>query len=294
MTKADQIFIQNCKDILNSPFSDFDHPVRAKWPDGTPAHTKILPAVVNKYDLQEEFPIMTLRKVAWKSALTEILWIYQKASNVVADLGLHIWDQWMQPDGTIGKSYGYQVAKKVNYGGTKGLCNQMESVIWDLRHNPTNRAIIVDLFDPEDIPDMALRPCYFASQYCPTRRDTDGQWVLNLVLMQRSQDMFTANNWDLLGHAMLVILLSACCGMLPGTITHVIGNCHIYDRHIPLVEDMIQRAETNPNDFTAPRAYLSGRLDYGRKESFYLFTPDDFVVNGYQHDQTDYKFEVAI
>lgn len=302
MTNADRIFIQNCKDILASPYSDNDYPVRPKWQDGTPAHTKILFGMHNVYDLREQFPIMTLRKINWHKALDEILWVYQRLSNNTADLNSKIWDQWADENGSIGKTYGYQAAKTVDFGGGRGRQNQVDNVIWNLVHNSMDRAILTNLWDYEDIPEMRLRPCYFSAHFLvtpePTKNGIPGRRLLNLVVTQRSQDMFVANNWDLISHAMWLMIIAACVGMTPGFIHHNITSAHIYDRHIPLIEDMIERAEKNPNDFRAPDAYLApsavAKIITHAEKAYWMIQPDEFIVEGYQYENPKYDFEVAV
>lgn len=287
MTNADKIFIENCKAILNSPYSDEGMHVRPVWEDtGEPAHTKKIFGVVNRYDLRKEFPIMTLRRIYWKSALQEVLWIYQKASNKIADLGLKIWDQWADEEGTIGKAYGYQIAQTTDY--PQGTFNQMEKVLYDLEHDPLSRSIMTNMYCMKDLPEMGLRPCAYSMTYNVTRDPNTGIMTLNGLLNQRSQDMLTANNWNTVQYALLLMIVAKAVGMVPGEFVHVIADCHIYDRHIPIVEDMIRRAESGENTFEAPTVSIK---DF---ESFWDVTTSDVVMEGYQYDSTDYKIDVAV
>jgi len=308
MTRADKIFIENCKAILASPFSDEGMHVRPKWADtNEPAHTKKCFGIVNRYDLREEFPIMTLRRIYWKTALNEVLWIYQKASNVIAELGSKIWDEWDVGDGTIGKAYGYQIGQifkhhrcksgeefdDIKYPSMKvkdGFVhlNQMDAVLFDLRNDPLTRRIITNTYNHQDLHAMGLSPCAYSMTYNVTRNPETGEMILNGILNQRSQDMLTANNWNTVQYALLLMIVAKSVGMIPGEFIHVITDAHIYDRHIPIVEDMIRRAEENPNDFKAPTVTLK---DFG---DFYDFKSSDVVMEGYQYDDTDYKIDVAV
>lgn len=283
MTTADRIFIENCKAILDSPYSDEGMKVRPHWEDGTPAHTKKIFGVCNRYDLRKEFPIMTLRRIFWKTAFQEVLWIYQKKSNVIKELGSHIWDSWDVGDGTIGKAYGYQIAQKTNY--PEGPMDQMERVIYDLKHNPMSRSIITTTYNMKDLPEMGLRPCAYSMTYNVTY---DGhRYILNGLLNQRSQDMLTANNWNTVQYALLLMLVAQEVGMVPGELVHVIADCHIYDRHIPIVQELIERADSGENTFEAPKVWLENKC-------FDAFTPSDVHVENYMYDSFDHTIEVAI
>lgn len=283
MTTADRIFIENCKAILASPYSDEGMKVRPHWADGTPAHTKKIFGVCNRYDLRKEFPIMTLRRIFWKTAFQEILWIYQKKSNVIQELGSHIWDSWDVGDGTIGKAYGYQIAQKTNY--PEGPMDQMERVIYDLKHNPMSRSIITTTYNMKDLPEMGLRPCAYSMTYNLTY---DGsRYILNGLLNQRSQDMLTANNWNTVQYALLLMLVAQEVGMIPGELVHVIADCHIYDRHIPIVQELIQRADSGENTFEAPKVWLENKC-------FDAFAPSDVHMENYMFDSFDHTIEVAI
>lgn len=288
MTIADRIFIRNCRNIIDSPFSDEGMDVRPKWEDGTPAHTRKVFGLANGYALEEEFPIMTLRRIYWKTALKEILWIYQKHSNNIHDLDAHIWDQWADETGSIGKAYGYQIGKVTHY--PEGDFNQMEKVIYDLKHNPMSRSIMTNMYCVEELPDMHLRPCAYSMTYNVTRDTKTGKMYLNGILNQRSQDMITANNWNTVQYAMLLLLVAKEVNMIPGHFIHVIADAHIYDRHIPIAQDMINRGiSADANTFKAPKVYVADSFT-----DFWHATPDDIVVENYQYDDTQYRIDVAV
>ena len=286
MTNADRIFVQTLKNILASPYSDDGMEVRPKWEDGTPAHTRKIFGVCHTYDLRKEFPIITLRRCFWKSAFQEILWIYQKKSNVIAELGSHIWDSWDTGDGTIGKAYGYQIAQKTQY--KEGPMDQMERVFYDLKNNPMSRSIITTTYNMQDLPEMGLRPCAYSMTYNVTRNVETAEMILNALLHQRSQDMITANNWNTVQYALLLMCVAKEVGMTPGILTHVIADCHLYDRHEEIARDIIARAESNPNDFEAPTVTIDPDVFFDQ------MTPDKVRVLNYKYDTTDYKIEVAI
>ena len=226
MSYADELYKKTCRDILENGFSDENLEVRPHWADGTPAHTIKKFGVVNRYNLAEEFPIMTLRRTYWKSAVDELLWIWQKKSNRVADLGSHVWDEWVGEDGTIGKAYGYQLGIKHQY--KEGMFDQVDRVIYDLKHNPASRRILTNIYNFEDLHEMNLYPCAYSMTFNVTG-DT-----LNAILNQRSQDMLTANNWNVVQYAVLTHMMAQVAGLKVGELVHVIADCHIYDRHIPL------------------------------------------------------------
>lgn len=276
MSYADEIFKQRCLDILNNGESDERFNVRPRWEDGTPAHTKRIVGVVNTYDLQKEFPIMTLRRTALKSAVDEILWIYQKKSNNINDLNSHIWDSWADESGSIGKAYGYQIGKKFNNNGKQ--IDQMDSVLEALKNTPYDRGIITNMFNFHDISEMNLRPCAYGTQW-----EVTGD-KLNLLLNQRSQDMLTASNWNVVQYAILLLMVSQVTGFKPGKLVHVIGDCHIYDRHEEIVRELIKKPM-----FHAPTVMLNKNI-----QDFYNFTVDDVIINGYVYNPFDYEIPVAI
>lgn len=276
MSYADQVFISVCRDILAEGFWDTDLPVRPRWTDGTPAHTVKKFGVVNRYDLREEFPIMTLRPTAFRSCVDELLWIWQKKSNRIADLRSHIWDAWADEEGTIGRAYGYQLGVRHQYGD--GWFDQVDRVLKDLRENPASRRMVTSLFNHHDLHRMGLYPCAWSMTFNVTGN------TLNAVLNQRSQDMLTASNWNVCQYAVLVHMMARSAGLEAGELVHVIADCHIYDRHVPLVEELLRR-EPRP----APRLAVDPAVT-----DFYAFTADSFRLEGYEPWSFAEKIEVAL
>ena len=276
MSYADQVFISVCRDILDHGFRDDGLEVRPRWEDGTPAHTAKKFGVVNRYDLRREFPIMTLRRTYFKSCVDELLWIWQKKSNDIHQLHSHVWDAWADEQGTIGKAYGYQLGVKHRY--SDGWFDQVDRVLKDLKENPASRRMLTNLFNHHDLSEMGLYPCAYSMTFNVTG-DT-----LNAILNQRSQDMLTASNWNVCQYAVLVHLMAQVSGLQAGELVHVIADCHIYDRHIPLVEQLIQR-QPRP----APKFWIDPSV-----KNFYDFTVDSFKLEGYDPWPFDEKIEVAI
>ena len=276
MSRADEIYIATCRDILENGFYDTDLEVRPKWADGTPAHTVKKFGVVNRYDLREEFPIMTLRRTYWKSALDELLWIWQKKSNRIAELGSHVWDEWAGEDGTIGKAYGYQLGIKHQY--KEGMFDQVDRVLYDLKHNPASRRILTSIYNFQDLHEMNLYPCAYSMTF-----NVSGN-TLNAILNQRSQDMLTANNWNVCQYSMLLMMVAQVSGLEAGELVHVIADCHIYDRHIPAVKAMLER-----EGLPAPKVTLDPTVT-----DFYAFTKDSFKVEDYQFHPFDFEIPMAI
>ena len=275
MSYADTLFINCCRNILDHGFSDEHLTVRPKWPDGTPAHTIKTFGVVNRYDLQKEFPIMTLRRTYLKSCIDELLWIWQKKSNDIHELHSHVWDAWADENGTIGKAYGYQLSIKHHY--SDGWYDQVDRILKDLRENPASRRMVTSIFNHHDLYEMGLYPCAWSMTFNVTG-DT-----LNAILNQRSQDMLTANNWNVCQYAILVHMMARHAGLKAGELIHVIADCHIYDRHVPIVEQMIKQ-EPKP----APKLIIDPDV-----HDFYDFTPDSFKLEGYDPYPFDHKIEVA-
>lgn len=269
MSVADTIFINMCKDIINNGTSTEGEKVRPHWSDGSPAYTVKQFGVVNKYDLSQEFPLLTLRKTALKSATDEILWIWQKKSNNINDLHSHIWDSWADENGSIGKAYGYQLGVKHQY--KEGMMDQVDRVIYDLKNNPFSRRIMTNIYVHADLHEMHLYPCAYSMTFNVTQKKGDDKLTLNAILNQRSQDVLAANNWNVAQYAVLVHMLAQVCNMKVGTLMHVIADAHIYDRHIPLVQELITR-ET----FMAPKFWLNPDI-----KDFYQFTRDDVRVDDY-------------
>ncbi len=275
MSHADKLFIQNCWDILENGFWDTELPVRPKWEDGTPAHTVKRFGITNRYNLKEEFPILTLRRTYFKSAVDELLWIWQKKSNNVHELNSRIWDNWAGEDGSIGKAYGYQLGVKHQY--KEGMFDQVDRVLYDLKHNPQSRRIMTNLYVHQDLHEMSLYPCAYSMTFNVTGN------TLNAILNQRSQDMLTANNWNVCQYAVLVHLFAAASGLEAGELVHVIADAHIYDRHVPLVEELLQR-----EPLPAPKLVWDGTTD------FYAFTVNSFRLEGYQFHPFTASIPVAI
>lgn len=276
MSRADEIFISNCKDILENGVWDTDLKVRPRWDDGESAHTVKKFGIVNRYDLSEEFPILTVRRTYWKSAIDELLWIWQKKSNNVHDLKSHVWDAWADETGSIGKAYGYQLSVKHRY--PEGEMDQVDRVLFDLKHNPASRRIMTNIYNHADLSEMALYPCAYSMTFNVTGNR------LNAILNQRSQDMLTANNWNVVQYAALTCMLAQVSGLKPGEFMHVIADAHIYDRHVPLVQEIIAN-EPKP----APRFVIDPAVD-----DFYRFTVDSFRMENYEFSDFNKKIPVAI
>ncbi|MDO4568036.1 MAG: thymidylate synthase [Clostridia bacterium] len=276
MSRADEIFMANCRRILAEGFSDEQLEVRPKWQDGTPAHTKKLFGIVNRYDLAEEFPALTLRRTYFKSALDELLWIWQRKSSNVNDLHSRIWDEWADEDGSIGRAYGYQLGVKHEY--REGMFDQVDRVLYDLRHNPQSRRILTNIYVHSDLHAMNLYPCAYSVTF-----NVSGD-VLNAILNQRSQDMLTANNWNVCQYAALVYMMAQVSGLKPGELVHVIADAHIYDRHVPIVEELLSR-----QPYDAPLL----RIDRSVTD-FYAFTTESLKLVDYRAHELETRIPVAI
>ncbi len=276
MSLADKIFIQTCRDIIDNGFWDTDLPVRPHWEDGQKAHTVKKFCIVNRYDLKKEFPIITLRRTAFKSAIDEILWIWQKKSNNVNELNSHIWDSWADETGSIGKAYGYQMGVKHKY--KEGMFDQVDRVLFDLKNNPSSRRIMTNIYVHQDLSEMNLYPCAYSMTF-----NVSGK-TLNGILNQRSNDVLTANNWNVVQYAILLHMFAQVSGLEVGELVHVIADAHIYDRHVPIVEKVLK----NPQ-FEAPKLWINPEV-----KNFYDFTVDDFKLEGYEYTKLEDKIEVAI
>ncbi len=276
MSYADEVFIQNCRDILENGVWDTDREVRPRWEDGTPAHTVKKFGIVNRYDLQKEFPILTLRRQYFKSAVDELLWIWQKKSNNIHDLGSHVWDAWADETGNIGKAYGYQLGVKHHY--PEGDFDQVDKVIWDLKNNPASRRIMTNIYTFADLSEMALYPCAYSMTF-----NVSGN-VLNGILNQRSQDMLAANGWNVMQYSALLCMMAQVAGLVPGELVHVIADCHIYDRHVDAIRQII---ENEP--YPAPKVTLDPTI-----RDFYAFTKNSFTVENYQYHEFTGKIPVAV
>ncbi len=270
MSYADTLFKNMCRDILENGTSTEGEKVRPHWEDGSSAYTIKRFGVVNRYDLRKEFPALTLRKTALKSCMDEILWIYQRKSANIHDLNSHVWDEWADETGSIGKAYGYQIGVKSKY--KEGMMDQMDRVLYDLKNNPFSRRIITNTYVHEDLSEMHLYPCAYSTTWNVTEEKGSDKLVLNMVLNQRSQDVLAANNWNVCQYAILLMMVAQVCDMIPGELLHVIADAHIYDRHVDVIKELISR-ETYP----APKVRLNPEV-----KDFYQFTTADLLVEDYQ------------
>lgn len=282
MSYADKVFINMCRDIIENGTSTEGEKVRPKWEDGTAAYTIKKFGVVNRYDLSKEFPALTLRRTAIKSCVDELLWIWQKKSNNVHELKSHIWDSWADENGSIGKAYGYQMQVKHQY--KEGMMDQVDRVLYDLKENPYSRRIMTNLYVHEDLHEMNLYPCAYSMTFNVTKEEGSEQLTLNGILNQRSQDVLTANNWNVCQYAVLLHMFAQVCGMKAGELVHVIADAHIYDRHIPLIEELISR-----EPLPAPKFWLNSEV-----KDFYDFTPDDVRLEDYETHPQIKNIPVAI
>ena len=270
MSYADKVFIDMCRDIIDSGTSTEGEKVRPVWEDGTSAYTIKRFGVVNRYDLSKEFPALTLRRTAIKSCVDELLWIWQKKSNNVNELKSHIWDSWADETGSIGKAYGYQMGVKHQY--KEGRMDQTDRVIFDLKNNPYSRRIMTNIYVHNDLHEMHLYPCAYSMTFNVTKEKDSEKLTLNAILNQRSQDVLAANNWNVCQYAVLVHMLAQVCGMKAGEFVHVIADAHIYDRHVPMIEELISR-----EPLPAPTFWLNPEIT-----DFYDFTPDDVRLDRYE------------
>lgn len=282
MSYADKVFIAMCSDIIQNGTSTEGEKVRPKWEDGSSAYTIKRFGVVNRYDLSKEFPALTLRWTAIKSCTDEMLWIWQKKSNNIHDLHSHIWDEWADADGSIGKAYGYQMSVKHQY--KEGMMDQVDRVIYDLKNNPYSRRIMTNIYVHQDLHEMNLYPCAYSMTFNVTKKQGDEKLTLNAILNQRSQDVLTANNWNVCQYAVLLHMMAQVCDMQVGELVHVIADAHIYDRHIPLVQELITR-EPHP----APTFWLNPDI-----RDFYQFTRDDVKLIDYETGPQITDISVAV
>ncbi len=276
MSKADQIFVSMCNGIINDGYSSEGQKVRAHWEDGTPAHTVKNFGIVNRYDLSEEFPLLTLRPTAIKSAFDEILWIWQKKSNNTNELASRIWDEWADENGSIGKAYGYQLG--IQYKFTQGEMDQVDNVLWQLKNTPYSRRILTNIFNFQDLMEMGLEPCAYSMTFNVTGNKLNG------ILNQRSQDVLAANNWNVAQYSLLLMMFAQVSGLEPGELVHVIADAHIYDRHIPLIEEMLTRPQ-----FPAPQVRLNPDIT-----NFYDFKVEDLIIENYEKNPQIKNIPIAI
>lgn len=282
MSKADELFIAMCSDIIEHGTTTEGQKVRPRWEDGTPAYTIKRFGVCNRYDLREEFPALTLRRTALKSAMDEVLWIYQRKSNNIHDLKPHIWDEWADETGSIGKAYGYQVGVKSHY--PDGDFDQMDRVLKDLRENPYSRRIMTNLYTFADLSEMNLYPCAYNAIYNVTQEPGEERPTLNMVLVQRSQDVLAANNWNVCQYAILLMMVAHVSNMNAGELVHMIADAHIYDRHVDVVRELISRPT-----YPAPTVRLNPEVT-----NFYDFTTDDLIVENYEHGPQVKNIPIAV
>ncbi len=282
MSYADNLFINMCNDIINTGTSTEGEKVRPKWPDGTSAYTIKKFGVVNRYDLSKEFPAITLRRTAIKSAFDEILWIWQRKSNNIKNLNSHIWDEWADENGSIGKAYGYQMGVKHKY--KEGDMDQVDRVLFDLKNNPFSRRIMTNIYVHSDLADMALYPCAYSMTFNVEQKKGHDKLTLNAILNQRSQDVLAANNWNVCQYALLLMAFAQVSDMEAGELVHVIADAHIYDRHVPIIKELIKR-ET----FPAPIVRLNPDI-----KNFYDFTTKDVYVENYIHGDQIKDIPIAI
>lgn len=276
MSYADKLFVNNITDILENGVWDTEYDVRPKWEDGTPAHTIKKFGIINRYDLSKELPILTLRKINFNAAIDEILWIWQKKSNNVHDLNSHIWDSWADENGSIGKAYGYQLAQKHIY--KEGEFDQVDRVLYDLKHNPSSRRIMTNIYNFEDLHEMNLYPCAYSMTF-----NVSGN-KLNGILNQRSNDMLVANNWNVLQYSVLIMMFAQVSGLVPGELVHVISDAHVYDRHVETAKEVIAKGQ-----FEAPKLIINDKV-----KDFYDFKVEDFELVDYKYNLLGKKLPVAI
>ena len=282
MSQADKLFCAMCEDIIENGTTTEGQKVRPHWEDGTPAYTIKQFGVVNRYDLRREFPALTLRRTALKSAMDEVLWIYQRKSNNINDLNSHIWDEWADETGSIGKAYGYQIGQKSH--DPEGDFDQMDRVLYDLEHTPFSRRIMTNTYVFADLSEMHLYPCAYGVTYNVTQTPGDDRLTLNMLLNQRSQDILAANNWNVCQYAILLMMVAQSVGMIPGKLVHVIADAHIYDRHVDIIRELISRPQ-----FDAPRVSLNPEVT-----NFYDFTTADLIVEGYEHGPQVKNIPIAV
>ena len=282
MSKADEIFCAMCADILDNGTTTEGQKVRPRWEDGAPAYTIKKFGVCNRYDLREEFPALTLRRTALKSAMDEVLWIYQRKSNNIHDLSSHIWDEWADEDGSIGKAYGYQIGVKSHY--PQGDLDQMDKVLLDLRETPYSRRIMTNTYVFSDLSEMNLYPCAYSVTYNVTQEPDEDRPTLNMLLNQRSQDVLAANSWNVCQYAILLMMVAQVNNMIPGELVHMIADAHIYDRHVDIVRELISRPH-----HAAPKVSLNPDV-----RDFYAFTTDDLIVEGYEHGPQVKNIPIAV
>lgn len=282
MSYADRVFVDMCRDILDNGIDTKGEKVRPKWDDGSYAYTIKKFGVINRYDLKKEFPAITLRRTGFKSCIDELLWIWQKKSNNVNELRSHIWDAWADEEGSIGKAYGYQMGVKHHY--KEGDMDQVDRVLYDLKNNPYSRRIMTNIYVHQDLSEMNLYPCAYSMTFNVTQNQETGKLVLNGILNQRSQDVLTANNWNVCQYAALIHMFAQVSDMEVGEFVHVIADAHIYDKHVPLIEELIGREQHE-----APKLWMNPEI-----KNFYDFTVDDLRLDDYVTGEQIKNIPVAV
>lgn len=232
--------------------------------------------IVNRYDLTKELPILTIRKTNFSATVDELLWIWQKKSNNIADLNSHIWDSWADENGSIGKAYGYQLAQKHVY--KEGMFDQVDRVLFDLKNNPSSRRIMTNIYNFEDLHQMNLYPCAYSMTF-----NVSGN-KLNGILNQRSNDMVVANNWNVVQYAILIKMLAQVSNLEAGELVHVIADAHIYDKHIPILREIMKKEQ-----FDAPKLIMNTKIT-----DFYKFSVEDFALENYKFHLMGKRLPVAI
>ena len=280
MSKADQFFRDQMKVIRETGFNDKDFKVRAKWEaDNAPAHTVKTFGYVTRYDLSKEFPILTLRSQGFKGAVKECLWIFQKKSTNINDLGLHIWDAWADENGDLGRTYAYSLREKIQY--PEGAFDQVDYLLYQLKNNPMDRRMMLQLFDPHNVIHTKLPPCVMTYLF-----DVAGG-KLNMTVIQRSADALAAGaagGWDEVGEAVLQHMLAQVSGLQVGTMVHLVNNLHVYDRHMQYIDEIL----ANP-EYESPVLKVNPNVT-----NFYDFKPEDFELVGYKSTKLSTKFDVAV
>ena len=296
MNQADEQYKRVVETVLRVGVMDTDQKVRTVWKDGTPAHSISWIGQHMIFD-NTEVPIITTKRVAWKTAIKELLWIWQMKSNRVQDLrdmGVKIWNEWEKEDGTIGKAYGYQLGKKNRwvtekeyYPDPSGEINalhltmkkvdQVDYLLYQLKTNPASRRHITMLWNPDELDSMALTPCVYETQWHVK------QGKLHLEVRCRSNDLALGNPFNIFQYNILQRMIAQVTGYELGNYIYHIGDAHLYDRHIEPVSEQIKR-----ESFEAPTLWINPEV-----KSFYDFTIDDFKLIDYKHGET-INMEVAI
>jgi thymidylate synthase len=281
MNSADKQYLDLVRNIIENGYSDEGENVRPKWADGTPAYTKSLISCKMQFD-NSEVPILTTKQVAWKTAIKELLWIWQMKSNRIEDLhkmNVHIWDEWEIKEGkwagTIGPAYGYQLGKKCRKVNGE-LLDQVDYLLWSLKNNPSRR-MITTLWDKDDLDEMALTPCVWKTNWLVKGRK------LHLIVGIRSNDMALGNPFNVFQYSVLQRMIAQVTGYELGTLNFDIDDAHVYDRHIEPLKQQLKR-----EPYSAPKLWINPEIT-----NFYDFTPDDFKLIDYKH-HPKIEMEVAI